>query len=681
MNIEHSQNIVTGDVNAAGNVIVGNGNIIVNLKEAAQYKDLQNKLEDLKGRFNKALANSIKYPDDEGFKEEMYTVSTEQNKIIEQIEALKKAVIKLAEDFSGISVNSERLKIAKAYFENGEFDKARAVLDAETMTNELNALKEEQEQLKGKLALNQQSLKEKSNEFLILARLTSIDFTKTDRVETTRNYFEKSVSANAGTENILAYIYFLKENNQFIKAYDVLPQLEILLQQEETKNNRAYTINTIDFWNLKGFLLEQQDKYADAIGSYKEALTLYRNTSAKMDAGSKILLMKILNNIASLLFKVKEYDLALEFTEECVQEYKAVLNPGMELKAEYGRALQIAATVNAKIWKIYQTGNSLKSRLDASNCNIESIAQFKESISIFREICDKHPEKYLAAYVACLVDEAKWIREQSDMNKEGAADIEKTYAKAVEVCETHSRNNPELFFPVLATVKVLFAGFLKRCYNAVKELKKNPEFSKEIGDVIDNMAKYMVDFGKGAYEIAEILYENQGRPYLPILAACQRNLGFAYLSLNNQHTALDYLLSAQKSYDTLTSDTPYIYLEESIKTTEAIGYLYLEQKNIERAENAFLKLDNDLLVLIANKHLEYFNDMVSNLYILSNVFKNNFPNREKSLHYANEVLQQIEVFEGVAGERFIQTKQKINEIISYWQKERGFFAKLKQAFS
>jgi nephrocystin-3 len=112
-------------------------------------------------------------------------------------------------------------------------------LDAEKMGQELDALLEEKASIAAQKSKNEGYLKDKSNEFLILARLTSTDFTLTDRFEKTLTYFEQSVRANRNEENIFAYAYFLNEHNQFLKALSLYEEaLEIYKRLAQTNPER-----------------------------------------------------------------------------------------------------------------------------------------------------------------------------------------------------------------------------------------------------------------------------------------------------------------------------------------------------------------------------------------------------------------------------------------------------------
>src|ERR1700712_4132598 len=135
--MERKKNIVSASINADGHVIVGDGNSIVNLKEAAQYIVLEKDLAALADRMQKTHTRIEKYPDEEEFRIELLQISEAYNNTQKQINALKAEVLKLANDFSKIPINTKRLKLAKEYFEAGDFDKARAILNAENMSTEL----------------------------------------------------------------------------------------------------------------------------------------------------------------------------------------------------------------------------------------------------------------------------------------------------------------------------------------------------------------------------------------------------------------------------------------------------------------------------------------------------------------------------------------------------------------
>jgi hypothetical protein len=119
---------VIGNRNITGTTIHGSGNIVNtgNIYKSADYLALQSKLEE-------AEQNIKSYPDDSRFKQQLKEAQ-------QKIEDFKRDVLKLAEDFSKIPINTERLRLAKQYFDTGDYQAARTILDAEGMSQDQGAL-------------------------------------------------------------------------------------------------------------------------------------------------------------------------------------------------------------------------------------------------------------------------------------------------------------------------------------------------------------------------------------------------------------------------------------------------------------------------------------------------------------------------------------------------------------
>ena len=143
-----------------------------------------------------------------------------RQEIQKEIDGLKDAIQKLADEFTRIPLNTERLRLAKAHFDAGEYEGARAIFDTEIelMETELAALLEEKEKLAGATSENEQHLTDKANEYLILANLIAINFDLADRYEQTRAYFTLSLKAHRNPKSLFTYGYFLHEHNQFSES-------------------------------------------------------------------------------------------------------------------------------------------------------------------------------------------------------------------------------------------------------------------------------------------------------------------------------------------------------------------------------------------------------------------------------------------------------------------------------
>ena len=296
------QNIATNaKIDAEGNIIIGNNNqVVTNVYYSAQYKDLQKQLEDYNAHFEKATTKSQKYPDDEDFKVELLEIDKNRAGVTQKINTLKREVLQLAEEFSKIPINTERLRLAKKHFEKDDYDKARAVLDTDKMGVELEQLLAQKENLSQIVSENGQQLIDKSNEYLVLARLTAIDFEQVGFFEKTIQYFEKSIKAAKNQENLFAYAYFLQENNQFQEAISIYEELVpvfrglVQSQPQTYLHGLAAALHNFATAHSERGGFEAAEKY------FTEALDIKRNLAQSQPQTYLPDVATTLNNLANL---------------------------------------------------------------------------------------------------------------------------------------------------------------------------------------------------------------------------------------------------------------------------------------------------------------------------------------------------------------------------------------------
>ncbi|MEP6879506.1 MAG: tetratricopeptide repeat protein, partial [Nitrosospira sp.] len=298
--VENSQNVIAGStVSANGDVLVG-GQKVTNYFYSAQYQDLINQRGKLDARFSKNRQTREKYPNDEDFKTEQLQIGEERDELQKNLDDLKHEVIRLAETFTKIPLNTERLRLARQHFETGGYASARAILDAEEMGNELDALLRQKEQLQHQQAENEANLIDKANEFLILARLTAVDFTLTGRYEKTLEYFEQSLKAAHTVDNTFAYAYFLQEHNQFIAAFPFYTEALEIYRRLAEANPQTYLADVAGTLNNLANLQKARNEFAAAEAGYQEALAIRRRLA---EANPQTYLPHVamtLNNLANL---------------------------------------------------------------------------------------------------------------------------------------------------------------------------------------------------------------------------------------------------------------------------------------------------------------------------------------------------------------------------------------------
>ena len=319
--IKDSKNVVTARIDADGNVIVGDGNniTVINLKEAAQYKSLEADIEKLNKRLERAQKRLLKDPDDLDAQEEWLEIDAERNEKQNNLETLKNEVVKLAEDFQRIPLDTERLRLAKRHFDLGEFEKARAVFDAETMGKELDALLHEKVRLNQKTADNQQNLIDKANEYLILARLTATNFDLLDRFEKTMDYFGQSLRAERNIENLFAYAYFLHHHNQYSQAQPLYEESLQIRRQLAQQNPQTYLPDVAMTLNNLASLYSAKNEFSQAQPLYEDALQIYRQLAQQNPQTYLPDVANTLNNLAILYKARNEFNQAQPLYEEALQ--------------------------------------------------------------------------------------------------------------------------------------------------------------------------------------------------------------------------------------------------------------------------------------------------------------------------------------------------------------------------
>jgi hypothetical protein len=329
--VEHSSNVIAGStVSANGDVLVG-GQKVTNYFYSAQYQDLKKQLDELQVQLSKTRQKTEKYPDDQDFKTDLLRIDETRNEVQKKLDDLKSEVIRLAETFAKIPINTERLKFAREHFEKGDYAAAQAVLDAEQMGNELDALLEQKEQLQHQQAENEANLLDKANEFLILARLTAVDYNRwADRYEKTTHYFEQSLKAAHTLENTIEYAYFLHEYHQFAAATPFFAEALASYRRLAEGSPETYLPKVAQVLNKLAISQADRNEFAAAQAGYNEAVAIYRHLA---EANPEVYLPDVaqtLDNLATLQRDRKEFAAAQAGYNEAVAIYRHLALANLE---------------------------------------------------------------------------------------------------------------------------------------------------------------------------------------------------------------------------------------------------------------------------------------------------------------------------------------------------------------
>ena len=264
-------------------------NITQILGKSIQYQDLREQLDT-----NEKLLALIP-EDDLG---ERLKVGKKVNQFKEQIRQFREDVLRLAEQFEKIEINSERIKQAKVFFDKGEIGEARAILEAdiEQIQDEHLHLIRQREKFDNEIL---PQLKNNSDEFYILALSKQTDYPDQDWFENTCTYFEKSIAAFPTKFNVFQYALFLQKHNYFLKAVNYYQKFLTDFSASIELRERAMTLNNL------GVLHTDKNEYEDALGEYEEALEIRRKLAAENPQVYMIMVAQTCYNLAIFHKKFK----------------------------------------------------------------------------------------------------------------------------------------------------------------------------------------------------------------------------------------------------------------------------------------------------------------------------------------------------------------------------------------
>ncbi|MBF9253220.1 tetratricopeptide repeat protein [Pontibacter sp. 172403-2] len=321
--------------NVNGSVTFGDnsGNITNIYYSSAEYESRKIKLDKLNIEFEKLQEQKRSHPEVSYFITKLIEVDSERTQIQKELDDFISGIKKILDEYQHFSDNTTgRLRLVNQHFEAGKLDEARAILDAEKMDEELNALLKQKERLSNSISENDVKLNDKANEFLIKAYLTSIDFTLLDRFEKTRDYYQRSLSAARNGRNLSAFARFLYQHNQLQEALPLFIEASIIysslaLTSQEFLPDVALISNELGI-TLSKLGNPSTQEFIDAEKAFKLAIENYRRLPETFHPG----LAEALHNLGNLLSQKGDFTAAEEAYDEALNIYRGLSKdflPGM----------------------------------------------------------------------------------------------------------------------------------------------------------------------------------------------------------------------------------------------------------------------------------------------------------------------------------------------------------------
>ena len=593
--VENSQGVIAGStVNAQGDVLV-NGQKITNIYYSAQYQDLKNHKEKLEARFATTRQKIEKYPDDEDFKKDLLLIDQERNEVQKKLDDLQREVIQLAETFTKIPVNTDRLKLAQQHFEAGDYAAARAILDAEQMGNEQSFLLRQKEQQQHQLAETENLLINNANEFLILARLTAVNFDLSDRFEKTVEYFEQSLKAAHTHENTFDYADFLHQHNQFNAAIPFYQEALRISRSLAGNNPQTYLPDVAKTLNNLASSQKAKNEFIDAEEAYQEALEIRRRLAETNPQNYLQSVARTLHNLANLQRAKNNFPAAEAAYQEALGIYHCLADTGSQIY------LPDVVTILNNL-AILQ---AIKNDFPAAE------ASLWEALGICRRLAEINPQTYLSPVSGTLNNLGNLQKAKNDFPA-----AEDAYQKALEIRRSLAEANPHTYLPDVATT-------------------------------LNNLANLQTD--KNEFSAAEDAYQevlkiyrrlNEANPqvYLPYVATTLNNFGNLQKAINDFPAAEDNYKEALEMRRSLAEANPHTYLPDVATTLNNLANLQVAKKEFSAAEDNYQEALGICRHLAETNPQAYLPHVVRTATNMSLLYLQYGPDKEKSLAYAKEAL-------------------------------------------
>jgi tetratricopeptide (TPR) repeat protein len=319
----------------------------------------------------------VRTPEDE--QPERLEISAKINDLENRIKQFKEDVLRLAEQFNRIEINTDRLKRAKEHFDKGEIGESRAVLlcDLEPMTDENDYLIKQRDNFEQDVL---PKLKANSEEFLILALSTQSNYDNPNWFEDTCSYFERSINAFAIKSNVFSYAEFFADNLKFNEAK---------FYYEKYLHDFAGDImigeDALILHNLAGIHLEQK-KFKEAMSEYRKVLQIFRKLREENPDNDNIL-----QYISATLYGIALVNKDQNNFKEAFSNCKKALRISKKFAKIDSKTYFADDEHQIELAKVSYTLSELL--VDNNDC-IQALKHIKEASEIYTDLAKKNPSKH-----------------------------------------------------------------------------------------------------------------------------------------------------------------------------------------------------------------------------------------------------------------------------------------------
>jgi tetratricopeptide (TPR) repeat protein len=396
----------TGD-NIAGDKIT------IILGKSADYNSLISRIDEL--REDLAEASSP---------ERRLKKSEQLNEALDQLKQFKDGVIQLAEIFTKVEINTERLGAAKEHFEAGRLREADAILKSEELANDQTVLLTAKDSKHQELQNIDEKLKNNANEYLVKARLRALHYDSNDRIKETCEYFELALKSSRQNKIIFEYAVFLQDNHYFNEAELLYKELVTDYRKLAQTDQQIYEPYIALMQNNLGNLYLAENELGHAEAVYREALEIFKRLASINPQAYYSYVAMTLNNLGNLYFAKNDFEQAETIYKETLEIRRRLAKTDPQIY-EPGLAM---------------TQHSLGMLYSYKNNFEHSEVAYKEALEIRKRFASNNPQTYEPYVANTLYNLGFLYQERKDFQC-----AKTVYKEAIEIYERLAKNMPQLF--------------------------------------------------------------------------------------------------------------------------------------------------------------------------------------------------------------------------------------------
>ncbi|HEV7646213.1 MAG TPA: tetratricopeptide repeat protein [Pyrinomonadaceae bacterium] len=488
-----------------------NFNVSQYVVKSGEFREHEDRLNTLQKLFDRTSLDET---------EERLELSERINEQRDLIESFKQDVIKLAETFDHIELNTKRLKEAKEHFEKGEITEARVLLEdaaEERLDAKTRALAKKKDYEENVLP----TLQNVAAEYLLLAHTTALNYENLNRFEETCSYFRASIESNRNQDNLFQFARFLHEHNR-VDEVKIIYQ-DLLEYIDKDSNDPDGDLRATVFNNL-GILHMNDNELNLSVTAFQESLTILRVIASQNHLGFIPKVALILSNLGLVYTNLNEFQKAEDVLNEALTIYRNLLSHNASFFGHY-----LAACLN-------NMGIFNKRRQNYR----EAKDNYDEALSLRRELAKKDPNAHKPDIAMLLTNLGNLTYTVIEI-KEGEA----AFIEALEIYREFAQKNPFKYEPYLAVTLHNLGALYARQDNLLaaeermeesltirRRLIKNNRllFEIEVASSLANLSAVFSRLNRDKNEITSLALEALTIlfPYLKTAPYIQPVFGIAY---------------------------------------------------------------------------------------------------------------------------------------------------------